>query len=192
MEVPVTPVTLNPPPVISIPPENVEVPVPVTAKLVELAEPNRAPIVLASKLPPVRVSPFVEASPAVDSPPEKVEVAVVEVADKEDTVIVFEVNPPMIFPSLVLPVTVRESVESEEKPEAEPPEVTFHVLEVIVTFLASLPRFTLPEALKSPPVPRDSENSPKAADIPEACCGGRLGFGLGAWEVMKTTGFGET
>ena len=98
------------------PPEKVEVPEPVTEKLVELAEPNKAPILLASKLPPVRVKPLEEERPAVDNPPEKVEVAVVEVADKEETVRVFEVSPPMMFPSLVLPVTVRESVEREEKP----------------------------------------------------------------------------
>src|SRR3989344_2102791 len=179
------------PPARLMPPEKVEVPEPVTEKLVELAEPNKAPILLASKLPPVKVKPLEEERPAVDNPPEKVEVAVVEVADKEETVRVFEVSPPMMFPSLVLPVTVRESVEREEKPEAEPLEVTFHVLEVTVTFLASLPRNTLPLALKSPPVPRDSENSAKAADIPEAGAEGRLGFALGAWEVRKTTGFGE-
>ena len=155
---------------------------------------------LMEKQPPERLMPLENVEEAeeevtfkarAESPPEKVEVAVVEVADKEDTVRVFEVSPPMMFPSLVLPVTVRESVEREEKPEAEPLEVTFHVLEVTVTFLASFPRNTLPLALKSPPVPRDSENSAKAADIPEAGAEGRFGFALGAWEVRNTTGFGE-
>ena len=90
-EVPVTPVILSPPAVISTPPAKDEVAVPVTAKFVVVArvarrlvmvvEEKNESIVLASNDPPVMVSPLVDEIPVVVTPC-NVEEAVVDVAWK--------------------------------------------------------------------------------------------------------------
>ena len=76
-EVPVTPVTLNPPPVISIPPAKDEVAEPVTAKFVVVArvarrfvmveEEKKESMVEANNEPPRIVNPLVEEMPAVSN-----------------------------------------------------------------------------------------------------------------------------
>ena len=90
-EVAVVPVTLNGLPLISSPPEKLEVAEDVTARevvvafvalsVVRVVEPRMAEIVVPRIFPPVIVSPLLEEIPTVATPC-KVEEAVVEVAKK--------------------------------------------------------------------------------------------------------------
>src|SRR3972149_6145478 len=62
------------PPFRATPPENVEVEMFVSARLLIVVVPRRAEIFVARMLPPVIVRPFDEVNPAVEIPPAKVEV----------------------------------------------------------------------------------------------------------------------
>ena len=74
-----------------------------------------------------------------------------------------------ICPTVKTSLTVRFTVEREENPVAAPADVILHVPESTETLLDSLPKVTLPEAERLPPVDIPEEKSPNEAETPEPC-----------------------
>lgn len=89
-----------------------------------------------------------------------------------------------ICPTVKTSLTVRFTVEREANPVAAPEELILQFCESIATSLDSLPKVTLPEAVRLPPVDIPEEKSPKEAETPEPICGGEYEYGPGTWVVI--------
>ena len=89
-----------------------------------------------------------------------------------------------ICPTVKTSLTARFTVEREENPVAAPADVILHVPESTETLLDSLPKVTLPEAERFPPVDIPEEKSPNEAETPEPICGGEYEYGPGTWVVI--------
>ena len=101
--------------------------------------------------------------------------AEVEVAVKEGMVSAPEtLRLPMRLGTEREPAKDRDWAEIESNPVAWPAELILQFWESIETLLDSLPRVTLPEAVRLPPVDIPEEKSPNEAETPEPICGGEL------------------
>ncbi len=151
-EVPVTPVNLNPPPVMLIPPEKLEVAVPVTArevvvacvalKLARVVEPKKEEIPEARRVPPVMVNPLLEDNPTVSN------ILIVELAVVEVALNVGKVSPEykVEVPMLKFPTPCTE----KRDPGVVVP-IPMLPFTIVVSVLAS-PSVVFPVTLKFPPM----------------------------------------